>query len=72
MEKTELVKLGENIKKHREKSGISQMKFAELMGLHLNSISLMERGKTNIPVLQLLKIAKILNCKVTTLFKGLE
>jgi transcriptional regulator with XRE-family HTH domain len=72
MEKTDLLKLGENIKKHREKSGISQMKFAELMGLHLNTISLMERGKTNIPVLQLLKISKILNCKVTALFKGLD
>jgi transcriptional regulator with XRE-family HTH domain len=70
MDNNDLEKLGENIKKQREKLGISQMKFAELMGLHLNSVSLMERGKVNIPVLQMLKMAKILNCKVVSFFKG--
>jgi transcriptional regulator with XRE-family HTH domain len=71
MEKNELIKLGANIKKQREKFDISQMKFAELMGMHLNSVGLMERGRVNVPVLQLLKMAKILNCKVTDLLKGL-
>lgn len=67
----DLQKIGKNIKLLREKAGYSQMKFAELLEAHLNTVSMMERGKINIPTLQLLKMSKVLDCEITDLFKGI-
>jgi transcriptional regulator with XRE-family HTH domain len=64
--------IGKNIRSLRQKAGISQMKFAELLEVHLNTISMMERGKINFPTLQLIKVSKILGCKLSDLFKGVD
>ena len=71
MDNTDLIKLGKNIRTIREKAGYSQMKFAEMLEAHLNTVSMMERGKINVPTLQLIKVAKTLGCKVTEFFKGI-
>jgi transcriptional regulator with XRE-family HTH domain len=71
MENADLKKLGKNIRDLREKTGFSQMKFAEHLEVHLNTVSLMERGKVNVPTLQLIKAARVLECKVTEFFKGI-
>ena len=60
--------LGRTIRRLRKQRGLSQMKLAELSGVHLNEISNVERGERNAGVLSLLKIARGLDVPVTALF----
>jgi len=56
--------LGRTIRRLRKQRGLSQMKLAELSGVHLNEISNVERGERD----ALLKIARCLGVPVTALF----
>ena len=57
-EQNYLVKVGENIKKYRKLTGLSQDKFALKCKLDRTYISGIERGGRNISLLNLRKIAK--------------
>lgn len=60
--------LGRTIRRLRKQRGLSQMKLAELAGVHLNEISNVERGERDARATSLLKIARGLNVPVTALF----
>ena len=59
--------LGINIKSARLKKSISQEELAELVGISLASMSLIETGKQNTAALNLIDIAKALNVSLDSL-----
>lgn len=54
---------GMRVRSIREASNMSQEKLAELSGLHRNYISDIERGRRNISIIAVYKIAKALDVK---------
>ena len=62
--------LAKNIKKHREKAGMSQDRLSKLAAITLYAISKIESGATLDPrVLTVKKIADALGCGVDDLLK---
>lgn len=64
-----LILLGQAIRAQREQLGLSQEKLAEQCGFDRTYISMLERGKRNPSLLNLLKLAKGLQISVSTLTK---
>lgn len=62
-----LFPLSQAIKKQREKLGLSQEKLAERCGFDRTYISMLERGKRNPSLLNLLKLADGLETSVSRL-----
>lgn len=62
-----LILLGQAIRAQREQLGLSQEKLAEQCGFDRTYISMLERGKRNPSLLNLLKLAKGLQTSVSTL-----
>ena len=60
--------LGINVKRQREKVGISQEKFAEMCGLHRTYISDLERFQRNISINNIERIANALGIEAYKLF----
>ena len=56
--------IGDNIRKARQKKGWSQEEFAFNCGLHRTYVGAVERGKRNITILNLRKIAITLGVKI--------
>ncbi len=56
-----LLKLGNKIRYERIKQNLSQEALAELAGLSMTAISLLETGKSNVKFTNLYKIAKALD-----------
>lgn len=71
MAKEPLITLGSTIKKLREKKGISQEALAEEAGIHRTYMGRVERGKQNISVINLVKVAKALELHPSVLLKEL-
>ena len=66
-------KLGKRIQQLRiEKTHLSQEKFALSIGLDRTYISSVERGKRNVSIVNLEKIAKGLNISLSELLKGVD
>lgn len=63
--------LGNNIKKIRKETGLSQEKFALLIGMDRTYFSSVESGKRNISIENIEKIAKGLNISLSELFRGI-
>lgn len=61
--------LGAAVRQRREAIGVSQEKLAEIIDCHRNYVGLVERGKQNVTVDMLSRIAKSLRCKVSELMK---
>lgn len=61
-----------NVKKFRQKKGISQERLAELSGLHRTYISAVERERRNISIENIEHIAKALNIDPILLFESTE
>lgn len=53
--------IGEQIVKYRARKGISQVKFAEISGISVPTIKLLERGKTNVRPTTIVKIMDIIH-----------
>jgi transcriptional regulator with XRE-family HTH domain len=64
--------LGLAVRARRETQGHSQEKLAELVGCHRNYIGLVERGRQNLSVEMLSRIALALDCKAATLMQEAE
>jgi transcriptional regulator with XRE-family HTH domain len=64
-----LLLLGAAIRAQRERLGISQEKLAECCGFDRTYISMLERGKRNPSLLNLLKLSKGLQTSISTLIK---
>ena len=62
-----LIPLSQSIKKQREILGLSQEKLADRCGFDRTYISMLERGKRNPSLLNLLKLAKGLETSVSKL-----
>ncbi|NJN94665.1 MAG: helix-turn-helix transcriptional regulator [Anaerolineales bacterium] len=69
---SELLKLGQNIRQLRLSKGLSQEKLAELADLHRTYIGGVERGERNISLLNLIRLARVLEVPVTELVEGIE
>ena len=69
---TTLLKFGENIKKIREEKGLSQEELANLADFDRTYISLIERGKRNLSLLNLCRFAKALDLKPYELIKNIK
>lgn len=62
-----LLPLGQAIKKQREALGLSQEKLAEQCGFDRTYISMLERGKRNPSLINLLRLSKGLQTSVSKL-----
>lgn len=62
-----LIPLGQSIKKQREQLGLSQEKLADRCGFDRTYISMLERGKRNPSLLNLIKLADGLETSVSQL-----
>jgi HTH-type transcriptional regulator/antitoxin HipB len=65
--------LGQLIKHHRERLGLTQARLAERAGIPQSRVSELETGKIDDPSLSLLQsIARGLGMRASTLVRGLE
>jgi transcriptional regulator with XRE-family HTH domain len=64
--------LGERIRKRREALGLSQESLAELSAVHWTFLGQVERGRRNLSLHNLLKIAAGLSVDPAELVQGLE
>lgn len=67
-----LLPLGSAIRTHRENLGLSQEKLAERCGFDRTYISMLERGKRNPSLLNLLRLAKGLRTSVSKLTEAYD
>lgn len=63
-------KLGNRIKELRQKTGLSQEKFALKIGMDRTYFASVEAGKRNIAIINIEKIANGLDISLSELFKG--
>tara|TARA_R110001592_G_scaffold301936_3_gene573668 strand:- start:3169 stop:3402 length:234 start_codon:yes stop_codon:yes gene_type:complete len=63
---------GRNVQKERLHQKISQETLAEIAELDRTYISSMERGKRNVSLLNIVKVAKALSIPPSQLFEGLR
>ncbi len=68
MAKSDLKRLGKNIKFLRKAKGLSQEKLAEMINRSRNYIGMIERAEVNTPVDTLFDIAKALHNNIKELF----
>ncbi len=62
-----LLKLGSKVRYERVKKNLSQEELAELANLNMRSISMIERGVTDVKFTTLTKIAEALRVETTVL-----
>lgn len=55
------VEIGARIKKAREKAGLTQERFSELIGMETKSISALERGTVGVSLASLQRICQVLS-----------
>ena len=63
--------IGINIKAERLKENLSQEQLAEMTNISIPTISLIETGKQNTSILNILEIASALGVDVNTLVEGI-
>jgi transcriptional regulator with XRE-family HTH domain len=64
MKSEEAVKLGNKLRKARERASLSQAELAEKAGINTNYYAIVERGERNISYEKLQRILKVLNIKL--------
>jgi len=63
--------LGINIRRLRERKGLSMAKLAELADLHPNYMGYIERGERNVTIKKIVQIAKALQTSSSQIFKDI-
>lgn len=63
---------GQSVRRQRERRKLSQEKLAELAGIHPTYLGRIERGRQNISLVNIGKIARALKVKPRELFKGVS
>jgi len=63
---------GDNLRRIRLKSGLTQEQLAELSSCHPNYIGAVERGERNITVIKAIYIANALKCTISELFENIQ
>jgi transcriptional regulator with XRE-family HTH domain len=66
-----LVRIGENLRKAREKRGLSQEELAFEAGVHRTYVGGVERAEYNVTVLTLLRFTKALGITLQDAIRGL-
>ena len=64
-----LMAFGTRLRELREQRGLSQEKLAEMADLHRNYVGQLERGKSNVSLLAIVKLARSLNVKPVKLIE---
>jgi transcriptional regulator with XRE-family HTH domain len=64
-----LVAFGTRLRELREERKLSQEKLAEMADLHRNYVGNLERGKSNVSLLTIVKLAHCLNVKPVKLIE---
>lgn len=67
-----LITFGNNVRTRRLALRISQEELAERADLHRTYVGGIERGERNVAVLNIVALAKALECPPEQLFKGVE
>ncbi len=67
-----LIQFGKNLYKLRLESRLSQEDLGFLVGLHRTTIGELERGEQNVSLLNIIKLAGALDCKIDDLFLDLQ
>lgn len=67
-----LITLGNTIRKLRKKQHLSQEELAERASIHRTYMGDVERGERNIAVLNLIKIAKALKVRLSTIVEEIN
>lgn len=70
-EREVMEKLGLRVRELRENAGMSQERLAELAEVHRTYISTIERGKQNISLAVIIRLADVLGIDLETLFTGI-
>lgn len=66
------IQLGNRIRELRQKTGLSQEKFALKIGMDRTYFASVESGRRNIAIVNIKKIADGLNISLEELFRGLQ
>ena len=66
------VLLGKRVREIRESQGISQEALADIAGVHRTYMGTVERGETNISLLNVIKIAKALKVRPSMLLDTIK
>ncbi|WP_323880630.1 helix-turn-helix domain-containing protein [Aeromonas caviae] len=64
--------IGDEVKRRRVASGLSQEDLASLSNLHRTYIGSVERGERNVSLQNIVSIAIALKCKPSHLFVGID
>lgn len=68
----DLQKFGQQVRQLRKTKEISQEKLAELTGLHRTYIGGIERGERNVALINIIRIARILEVPPSQLLEQIE
>lgn len=62
---------GANARRFRLKRKLTQEQLAELSGLHPNYIGGIERGERNLSLVNIVRLSRALQCRISDLFAGI-
>ena len=63
---------GQTVRRHRERQGLSQEAFADVVGIHRTYVSSIERGKVQVSIAIAYKLALALGVPLSRLWRDLE
>lgn len=66
------IEFGQNLRRLRLESGLTQEKLGELSGLHRNYISSVERGERNVGISSIFRLAKGLKIHPSRMFEHIK
>ena len=72
MSKPILTAFGANARRLRLKRNFTQERLAELSGLHPNYIGGIERGERNLSLINIVRLTRALQCRISDLFAGIS
>ena len=64
------IRFGRAIRQRRHRLGLSQEEFADMCGLDRTYVGGIERGERNLSLINIEKLAKVLNLSLADLFRG--
>lgn len=62
--------LGENVAFYRKNAGFTQEQVAETLGLSIEQVSRIERGKSIVNITRLKELAELYSCPISSFFKS--